>query len=106
MEQRSEVDVATHARWRMSLTVAVVLMAATAVMSTALTLGYDGSPVVPVCLWVGVFWIVLARRSVPKGVRAEDVPDMRRSGVYVVWALVCFLLLPVLLTNLGLVPGS
>lgn len=95
--QDPAVAAAVHARWRLRLLVAAVLLGLGVAVSFAIALAYDESLVVPLLLGAGVGCLVLARRAVPASLRA--------SAAWTVLAIMLYVLLPVALSSMGVLAG-
>ena len=94
-----------HQRWRLRLLVVLCLFTLGAAASLVISLAYGESLVVPSLLWVGVGCVFMARRTVPLRVSAEERPTMARSATWAALALVAYVVVPVVLSQFGPVPG-
>jgi hypothetical protein len=68
---------------------------------TLMNLAYSGGWTVPVTMWLGAASSVMARRSVPRGVRPEERAAIGRSAAWTV-ATIVFFVAPVVLFNTGI----
>ena len=86
-------------RWRLRLLVVAVVLGLGAVVSLVISLAYGESLVVPALLVAGVACLVMAWRSVPRRIEAEERPTMARSAIWVVLGIVLYVVVPVALSN-------
>lgn len=99
------VQAVIHQRWRLRLLVVLVVFTLGAIGSTVISPAYDESLVVQLLLWAGVACVALARHTVPRGVAAEERPSMARSAVWTTLAILFYVVVPVVLSQAGLLPG-
>lgn len=92
-------------RWRLRLLVVLCLFTCGAAVSLAVSLAYGESLVVPLALWAGVGCIFMAWRSVPRRITAEGRPTMARSAIWAVLAVLAYVVVPVVLSQSGVVSG-
>ena len=96
---------AVHQRWRLRLLVVLLVFTLGAVGSLVISLAYGESLVVPLLLWAGVACVAMARHAVPRGVAAEERPSMARSAVWATLAILLYVVVPVVLSQAGLLSG-
>ena len=95
----SSVHAAVSVRWRLRLTVAIVLMALGALVATAVAVAYDEPLLTPLLLWLGVGALVVARQQVPRSVTAQERPRMAASATWVVLGILLYVVAPVVLSR-------
>ena len=96
------VQAAIHHRWRIRLLVVLAVFALGAAGSLVISLAYGESLVVPMFLWLGVACVAMAWHTVPRGIAAEERPSMARSAMWATLAIVAYVVVPVLLSQAGL----
>jgi hypothetical protein len=97
---------AIHDRWRLRLAVAIMvlsLIAAAATLGPLLYPDSGGSWVIPALLWAGVGCVVMAWRTVPRGIDPAERPAMGRTARWIVLAVLVAFVVPVVLVNVGVV---
>ncbi len=98
------VQAAVHQRWRLRLLVVLLIFTLGAVGSLVISLAYDESLIVPLLLWAGVGCVAMARQTVPRGVAVEERESMARSAVWTTLAILLYIVVPVVLSQAGLLP--
>ncbi len=93
-------EAAVLARWRIRLGIAVAVMAGIVLVHTALAVGYGELSLTTLSWWGGLAAVVLARRSVPRGLSPEHRPQLAASARWTVLALLLFVAVPVLIAQL------
>jgi hypothetical protein len=92
-------------RWRVRLLVVLCVFTLGAAASLAISVAYGESLVLPVLLWVGVGCVFMAWRTVPRRIGAEERPTMARSATWTALAVVAYVVVPVVLSQTGVVSG-
>ena len=92
-------------RWRLRLLVVLCVFTLGAAASLVISLAYGESLVVPVLLWIGVGCVFMAWRTVPRRISAEERPTMARSATWTALAVVAYVVVPVVLSQTGVVSG-
>lgn len=96
------LQAAIHHRWRIRLLVVLAVFVLGSVGSLVTSLAYGESLVIPLCLWLGVACVAMAWHTVPRAVAAEERPSMARSAMWAGLAIVAYVVIPVLLSQAGL----